>query len=168
MNNELMKLVLKNNFFEFNGEFFQQVRGTAIGTKCAPSYAILFLAALEQRLLDHHVEKPLLWWRYIDDIFLIWTHGEEKLLEFINFLNSAHHSIKFTAEYSKESVNLLDVKVIRKEDRIITDLTRNRQIHINFFTIPHATRIIRRGAYRMGKLSTFVGSVQRKPFLQTG
>ena len=50
------------------------------------------------------------------------THGEEKLLEFINFLNSAHHSIKFTAEYSKESVNFLDVKVIRKEDRIITDL----------------------------------------------
>ena len=119
---ELMKLVLKNNFFEFNSEFFQQVRGTAIGTKCAPSYAILFLAALERKLLDHHVEKPLLWWRYIDDIFLIWTHGEEKFLEFINFLNSAHHSIKFTAEYSKESVNFLEVKVIRKEDRIITDL----------------------------------------------
>ena len=58
---ELTKLVLKNNFFEFNGEFFQQVRGTAIGTKCAPSYAILFLADLEQRLLDHHVEKPWLW-----------------------------------------------------------------------------------------------------------
>ena len=99
---ELTKLVLKNNFFEFNGEFCQQVRGTAIGTKCAPSYAILFLAALEQKLLDHHVEKPLLWWRYIDDVFLVWTHGEEKLLEFVNFLNSAHHSIKFTAEYSKE------------------------------------------------------------------
>ena len=82
----------------------------------------MFLAALEQKLLDHHVEKPLLWWRYIDDIFLIWTHGEEKLLEFINFLNSAHHSIKFAAEYSKESVNFLDVKVIRKEDSIITDL----------------------------------------------
>ena len=57
---ELMKLVLKNNFLEFNGEFFQQTRGTAIGTKCAPSYAILFLAALEQKLLDRHVEKPLL------------------------------------------------------------------------------------------------------------
>ena len=119
---ELTKLVLKKNFFEFNGEFFQQVRGTAIGTKCAPSYAILFLAALEQRLLDHHVEKPWLWWRYIDDVFLVWTHGEEKLLEFIDFLNSAHHSIKFTAEYSKETIHFLDVQVIKKDDRIVTDL----------------------------------------------
>ena len=43
-------------------------------------------------------------------------------MEFINFLNSAHHSIKITAEYSKESVNFLYVMVIRKEDRIATDL----------------------------------------------
>ena len=44
---ELADLVLSNNFFEFNGDFFKQIRGTAIGTKCAPSYAILFLAALD-------------------------------------------------------------------------------------------------------------------------
>ena len=29
--------------------FFNRFRGTAIGTKCAPSYAILFLAALETK-----------------------------------------------------------------------------------------------------------------------
>ena len=39
---ELAHLVLKNNFFEFNGDFYQQLRGTAISTKCAPCYAILF------------------------------------------------------------------------------------------------------------------------------
>ena len=39
---ELAHLVLKKNFFELNGDFYQQLRGTAIGTKCAPSYAILF------------------------------------------------------------------------------------------------------------------------------
>ena len=74
---ELTKLLSKINFLEFNGDFYQHVRVTAIGTKCAPSYAILFLAALEQRLLDHHVEKPWLWWRYINDVFLVWTHGEK-------------------------------------------------------------------------------------------
>ena len=40
---ELARVVLKNNFFEFDGEFCHQLRGTAIGTKCAPSYAILFM-----------------------------------------------------------------------------------------------------------------------------
>ena len=79
--------MLKNNLFEFNGSYFQQLRGTAIGTKCAPSYAILFLAALEEKLLEEAQYKPLIWWRFIDDIFLVWLHGEEKLSEFINFLN---------------------------------------------------------------------------------
>ena len=114
---ELADLVLSNNFFEFNGDFFKQIRGTAIGTKCAPSYAILFLAALEEKLLGQSQYKPWLWWRYIDDVFLVWAHGEEKLLEFVDFLNSAHHSIKFTVEYSKETVNFLDVQVIQSSHR---------------------------------------------------
>ena len=40
---ELTELVLKNNIFEDNGEFFKQKQGTAIGTKMAPPYAILFM-----------------------------------------------------------------------------------------------------------------------------
>ena len=58
---ELAHVVLKNNFFEFNGDFYQQLRGTAIGTKCAPSYAILFLAALEEKLLAEAQNKPWVW-----------------------------------------------------------------------------------------------------------
>ena len=119
---ELAHVVLKNNFFEFNDDFYQQLRGTAIGTKCAPSYAILFLAALEEKLLADAQDKPWVWWRYIDDIFLIWQHGEEKLRDFITFLNGAHDSIKFTAEWSTERVNFLDVQVIKQDDNLITDL----------------------------------------------
>ena len=35
--------VLKNNFFEFNGEVELQKYGTAIGTKFAPPYAGIFM-----------------------------------------------------------------------------------------------------------------------------
>ena len=76
---ELAHVVLKNNFFEFNGDFYQQLRGTAIGTKCTPSYAILFLAALEGKLLAEVQNKGWVWLRYIDDVFIIWQRGEEKL-----------------------------------------------------------------------------------------
>ena len=95
---ELAQIVLKNNCFEFNAEFYQQLQGTAIGTKFAPSYAILFMAALEERLLSDAPYKPWFWWRFICDIFLIWQHGEEMLKQFIDALNQAHESIKFTAE----------------------------------------------------------------------
>ena len=108
---ELAELVLKNNIFEFNSRVYKQKQGTAIGTKMAPPYAILFLDYLEKNFLDNSTFKPWLWWRYIDDIFLIWEHGEDELKNFINSLNDFHPNIKFTSDWSKESINFLDVQL---------------------------------------------------------
>ena len=80
---ELADIVLKNNYFQFLDKTFKQKRGTAIGTKFAPPYSILFMADLEKRLLSDIDLKPYIWWRYIDDIFLIWEHGEESLKLFL-------------------------------------------------------------------------------------
>ena len=119
---ELAEIVLKNNIFEFDEKTYRQLRGTAIGTKMAPPYAILFLAELEEGFLKNCKFKPEVWFRYIDDIFMVWTHGEEKLQEFLNDLNSFHDTIKFTAESSRETVNFLDVKVSLKNGVFSTDL----------------------------------------------
>ena len=43
--------------------------------------------------------------RYIDDIFFIWTEGEDKLEGFLNRLNNFNSNLKFTHEKSKFSVN---------------------------------------------------------------
>ena len=94
----LASLVLENNYFEFNDRFYRQKLGTAIGTKFAPAYANLFMTKLEERLLDASPDKPLVWMRLIDDVFFIWTHGEERLISFINYLNRSHETIKFTSE----------------------------------------------------------------------
>ena len=119
---ELTELVLKNNIFEFSDKTYKQIRGTAIGTKFAPPYAVLFMAALEEKILSKVKKKPSVWWRYIDDIFFIWEHVEESLQEFINEINSFHPTIKFTADWSKEKVNFLDVEVTLKNSVLSTDL----------------------------------------------
>ena len=49
---ELAELVLKNNIFNFNQKTLKQKRGTAIGTKLAPPYSILFMAELEEKILE--------------------------------------------------------------------------------------------------------------------
>ena len=72
----LVECLLKNNVFEHNMRYFKQFQGTAIGTKFASSYAILFMGYLEDKTLIFFVEKPLVWWRYIDDIFMICQYGE--------------------------------------------------------------------------------------------
>ena len=51
-----------------------------MGTRCAPNYAIIFMAELEEDYLDTCIYKPTLWKRFIDDIFMIWQHGSEKLI----------------------------------------------------------------------------------------
>ena len=66
--------------------------------------------------------KPLVWWRYIDDVFMIWLHGEEKLNEFVSLLNSSHETIKFTHEVSPSKINFLDVTVLLHYNSIATDL----------------------------------------------
>ena len=57
-------MVLKNNAFEFNEEFYIQKQGTAMGTKMEPAYANLFMGTLETKLTNEKME----WKRYIDDI----------------------------------------------------------------------------------------------------
>ena len=75
------------------------------------------MGKLEKELLAQSRKKPTVWWRYIDDVFVLWTHGEESLNNFIGDINQAHPTIKFTAEWSKESVSFLDTTV-KLEDNL--------------------------------------------------
>ena len=57
-------------------------------------------------------------WRHI----FLWEHSENKLKSFIDKINKVHPTIKFTAEWSKTSINFLDVTVSLIEGAIETDL----------------------------------------------
>ena len=46
--------------------------------------------------------SPLVWYRYIDNIFMLWQHREKELKKFLEILNAYHLTIKFTANYSRE------------------------------------------------------------------
>ena len=119
---ELAEVVLKSNVFIFGKKTLKQIRETAIGIKFAPPYSILFMAEWEEEILMEVELKPYLWWRYREDIFFIWEHGEEKLKEFIYILNKKHPTIKFIAEWSKAQIIFLDVTVYLENGKIKTDL----------------------------------------------
>ena len=66
----LLQQVLNSNIFEFNGQLWRQFIGTAMGTMLASTYASLFMSELEQKILTSwEGTKPLLFKRFIDDIF---------------------------------------------------------------------------------------------------
>ena len=65
---------------------------------------------VEHKFLATQINQPLIWLRYIDDIFFIWTHGE-KLEQFISNFNRSTPNLKFTYESSKKDISFLDLKV---------------------------------------------------------
>jgi len=72
-----------------------------MGSPLSPVVANLFMKAFEERALESAVLRPRIWLRYVDDTFVLWPHGEDKLDAFHNHLNAQHQSIQFTME--KES-----------------------------------------------------------------
>ena len=108
---ELAEIILKNNIFQFNEKTLRQLKGTAIGTKFVSPYPIIFMADFEERIFKDIDLQPRIWWRYTNDTFFIWEHGEDFFRRFIEILNAYHPTIKFTAEWSKEGTNFLDVVV---------------------------------------------------------
>ena len=73
----MIEQILTMNNFKFNGEYYLQIQGMAMGTRMAPSYANIFMGKLETQLLQYTTDRPSTWWRYIDDIFAIWSAGQE-------------------------------------------------------------------------------------------
>jgi len=145
----LLKLTLRLNNFEFNGDHYIQTGGTAMGTRVAPSYANIFMDHLEQKLVYDQPIQPLVWWRYIDDIFCIWTKSREELDQFIDRLNSSHPTIKFTTEISHVSVNFLDTTVVLRNGSLYTTLYTKPTDKHNYlhYTSSHAHHCKEGGPY---------------------
>ena len=119
---EFSKLVLNSNHFKFLGKHYLQKSGTAMGTKMTPSYPNLFMGVLGDRMINSYAYKALVYLRYIDDIFMIWTEGEENLNGFLSHCNQINKNIQFEKVASKEKVPFLDVSVINEIGKLHTDL----------------------------------------------
>ena len=133
---EVLTLVLHNNYFEFDNKYYLQTQGTAMGSPMAPSYANLFMGQLEPNMLMDAPGGliPLEWIRFIDDIFAVWTHGIDKLKEFLHYINNFHPTIKFEFEYSYERVHFLDTSIsINNFNQLESAFLLNQQIKLYFY-----------------------------------
>ena len=123
----LMSLILTLNNFVFNDKNYLQIKGCAMGTICAPPFANIFMGKFEETFIYPYIQNLcILYLRYIDDLFLIWTGTKEQFKDFVTNLNSQHPSIKFSYQISDKSIDFLDTTVYIK----------NRRLHTTIFTNP--------------------------------
>lgn len=112
-----------------------------MGSPFAPNYANLFMGKFEmdfvyssENIFNHSLKC---WFRYIDDVFFIFSGTVEQLNQFHEFLNSRLDSIRFTLEHNMSSISFLDVQVSRSTGQVLqTSVFRKPTDKITFKKLP--------------------------------
>ena len=106
----LLEFCLKNTYFSFQGQFYEQVEGAAMGSPVSPIVANLYMEYLEQ--------KALVTWKPTNKAFF-------------KHINSVDPAIKFTVEDNKEdgSIPFLDTIVKPEADGSLSITVYRKPTH---------------------------------------
>ena len=123
---QLLNIATKESFILFNGTYYKQIDGVAMGSPLAPSLANIFLCYNEKKWLTECPAefKPNYYKRYVDDIILLFSNADCSV-KFKEYMNSQHINMNFTSENEEDdSLAFLDVFVTRKPTGFVTSVYR--------------------------------------------
>ena len=121
---DLLSFCLNTTYFVFEGTYYQQVIGTAMGSPVSAVIANLVMEDVEQRALASIPVNPSFWKRFVDDVISAVSVNEIDVL--LQHLNSIEPSIQFTVERETDrKLGFLDTCVHRAiEGKLKTDVYR--------------------------------------------
>ena len=137
--NTLLELSVSDNHFLFNNQIYKQTEGMAMGSPLGPTFANIFMNALETEFLDNCdlTFKPNFYKRYIDDTIAGFQNALQAQ-QFLQHINLAHPNIKFTLETENENcLHFLDINISRTPDGFTTGVYRKNcftGLGLNFYS----------------------------------
>ena len=114
----LLKLILDNNDFSFDSNLYKQISGVAMGKAFAGSFCNIFMNFWENSAIAAFPLKPLVWVRYQDDIFGVWSHSRDSFEAFFAHLNNFHPNIKLTYSINSKEIPFLDLMITNHNTRL--------------------------------------------------
>ena len=93
---DLLSVATKGQLFRFNGALCEQTDGVAMGSPLGPLVAKVFMSSLEENLVRQGKLRSF-YRRYVDDTLTI-LPNVGTASNFLDTLNKAHSSVKFTME----------------------------------------------------------------------
>ena len=96
----LLEFCITSTYFSFQGKFYEQVEGAAMGFPLSPIVANLYMESFEVEAFRSAPHPPYLWKRFVDDTFTILQSSQGD--GFLEYLNSIDQHIQFTAEDQRE------------------------------------------------------------------
>ena len=127
----LLRFCLNNSYFSFQGSFYCQTEGSAMGSPSSPIVANLFMEDLDVQAI--RTTPPSLWRRFVDDTFTIIMKEDRN--SFLQHLNSIHQNIKLTCEEVRDdgSMPFLDILVTPKEDGSLSTPVSRKPTHTDLY-----------------------------------
>ena len=137
----------------FEGKFYGQIDGVAMGSPFGPVLAKLFMGYHEQKWLQSFEECELvLYRRYVDDIICLFN-SESDADKFFVFLNQRHSKIKFTIEKQTENqLSFLDLLITSNGNNFQTSVYRKKHsigLYTNYLSFTPFS-------YKMGLVKTLL------------
>jgi hypothetical protein len=108
---EGIRIILSENYFVTpSGIIYHQIRGLAMGTPIAPLLANIYMYSLELSCLGINKIQPIIYKRYIDDIFMIFNKKDEELIGcYLNAITENTSSLTFTTKIHNSKIEFLDL-----------------------------------------------------------
>ena len=120
----LLAFATKKSHFIFDGQYYDQVDGVAMGSPLGPVLANIFMCHFEEKWVLSNNSRPSVWFRYVDDIFTLFE-SKHAAIRFLQFLNNCHANIKFTVE-ENSTIPFLDVLITRHSHTFSTSVYRKK------------------------------------------
>ena len=99
---QLLTFAAYESLFIFDGEYYTEIDGVAMGSPLGPTLANAFLCHFEKKWLSEcPVEFLQSVYKRYDDGISVTFNSYSQLLKFVDYMNHQHPNIKFTFEVEK-------------------------------------------------------------------
>ncbi|CAF4103023.1 unnamed protein product [Rotaria sordida] len=115
----LSRFVMKNNYFSYDGQLYHQVRGGAMGSPLTLTVANCYMFFYEQQIIKQINNSEGLYFRYIDDIFIVINWPARHLFKQIDRWNHFDENIKLS-ENIGSTADFLDLHMENQDGQLIT------------------------------------------------
>ncbi|MCP4600763.1 MAG: hypothetical protein GY847_09560, partial [Proteobacteria bacterium] len=122
---ELLEHVLGKCVFTWESTLYRQRSGLPMGGRLSPIIANIYMEFLEHQVLCTTQIRPKTYFRYVDDVFVVWNTALGSHKPFLEALNRQHPDIDLTEEMEVDgSLPFLDILITRpKVDHVSKQLT---------------------------------------------
>ena len=125
---QLLGFCLHYTYFSFQGQFYEQEKGAAMGSPVSSMVANLYMEHFERTALTI-APTPRLWMRYMDDTFVI-QQGEHKQ-NFLEHINTVDPAIRFKVDSNQQdgAIPFLDTIIKPKADNSLSLTVYTKPMH---------------------------------------